>query len=74
MDFTEVTIIAEQLYRKRAECLFKMVNHSSMKLVSHPIVIYILKVLIFFFPQGKYLEAIQDCEQGKFREDFGTLM
>ena len=32
--------------------------------MSHPIVIYILKVLIFFFPQGKYLEAIQDCEQG----------
>ena len=25
---TDVTIIAEQLYRKRAECLFKMVNHS----------------------------------------------
>ena len=28
MDFTEVTVIAEQLYRKRAECLFKMVNLS----------------------------------------------
>ena len=53
MDFTEVTIMAEQLYRKRAECLFKMVNHSSMKLVSHPILIYILKVLIFFFSTGQ---------------------
>ena len=29
--------MAEQLYRKRAECLFKMVNHSSVKLLSHPI-------------------------------------
>lgn len=28
MGSTDVTIIAEQLYRKRAECLFKMVNHS----------------------------------------------
>lgn len=56
--------MAEQLYRKRAECLFKMVNHSSMKLVSHPIAYIYFESAHFLFPQGKYLEAIQDCEQG----------
>ena len=26
-------------------------------------------VLIFFLPQGKYFEAIKDCEQGSVRSE-----
>lgn len=45
--------MAEQLYRKRAECLFKMVNHSSMKLVSHPIAYIYFESAHFLFSTGQ---------------------